>query len=110
MRAAPLFLLAALFEVGGGYLVWLCLREHRSPAIGLLGFLALALYGVVPVLQAPEHPFGRVYSAYGAVFIVCSLLWGWGVDGHRPDPRDWIGVAVCLAGATIMWPRALPSP
>jgi len=107
MRAASLFLLAGLLEIGGGYLVWLWLRQHRSPGLGVAGFVALALYGLVPVLQAPANPFGRVYAAYGAVFIVLSVAWGAVVDRQRPDARDWIGAAVCVAGALVMmWPRA----
>jgi small multidrug resistance family-3 protein len=106
MRAALLFLLAGLLEIGGGYLVWLWLREHRHPAVGAAGFVALAFYGVVPVLQDRAHSFGRVYAAYGAAFIVLSMVWGWRVDGQRPDARDWMGAAVCLAGAIVMlWPR-----
>ena len=107
MRAALLFLLAGLLEIGGGYLVWLWLRERRPLYLGLAGFLALGLYGVVPVLQARENTFGRVYAAYGAVFIVLSVLWGWWIDNHRPDARDWIGAVICIAGAVVMlWPRA----
>ncbi len=94
MRSAALFLVAGLLEIGGGYLVWLWLREHRPLVYGAAGFLALALYGVVPVLQPAEHPFGRVYAAYGAVFIVLSALWGWWIEGKRPDARDWIGAAI----------------
>jgi small multidrug resistance family-3 protein len=106
MRASSLFLLAGLLEIGGGYLVWLWLRQHRHPALGAVGFVALALYGVVPVMQERLQPFGRVYAAYGAVFIVLSMLWGFAIDGHRPDARDTIGAAICLAGAIlIMWPR-----
>jgi len=107
MRSASLFLLAGLLEIGGGYLVWLWLREHRHPALGAAGLVALALYGMVPVLQDRVHPFGRVYAAYGAVFIVLSLLWGVLVDRHRPDARDCAGVALCVVGAIVMmWPRA----
>jgi small multidrug resistance family-3 protein len=106
MRAALLFLVAGLLEIGGGYLVWLWLREHRHAALGVAGFVLLALYGVVPVLQERAHTFGRVYAAYGAVFIALSLLWGAVVDGHRPDARDGIGAVICVVGAVVMmWPR-----
>lgn len=109
MRAALLFVCAALLEIGGGYLVWQWLKQGRSLVLGAAGFVALALYGVVPVLQAREHSFGRVYAAYGAVFIVGAALWGWLVDQQRPDARDLVGIAVCLAGAAVMmWPRATP--
>ncbi len=102
MRSALLFLLAGLLEIGGGYLVWLWLRGGRSPWLGLVGFIALVMYGIVPVYQPTQHSFGRVYAAYGAVFIILSLLWGWGVDGHRPDIRDNLGAILALSGAFLM--------
>lgn len=108
MKSILLFLAAGLLEIGGGYLVWLWLREHRSVPIGVFGLVLLALYGVVPIFQPAEHTFGRVYAAYGAVFIVLSFLWGWRIDHQAPDLRDCIGVFVCLVGAAIMmWPRAI---
>ena len=107
MKSVFLFLVAGLLEVGGGYLVWLWLRNDRSLWLGLAGFICLALYGVVPILQPISNPFGRVYAAYGAVFIILSVLWGWFIDRHAPDIRDWLGMAVCLIGAIIMmWPRS----
>ena len=109
MRSIALFILAGLFEIGGGYLVWLWLPQQRSWLVGLCGMSVLALYGIVPTFQPAQHPFGRVYAAYGAVFIALSALWGWWVDGQRPDLRDAAGTAVCLAGAAIlMWPRTGP--
>jgi small multidrug resistance family-3 protein len=107
VRTIGLFFLAGLCEIGGGYLVWLWLREHRPPWVGIAGMVVLALYGIVPTFQPIEHPFGRVYAAYGAVFIVLAAVWGWAVDGRRLDVQDMVGIAVCLAGAMIvMWPRA----
>lgn len=105
MRALLLFVTAALLEIGGGYLVWMWLRQNRSLGLGLAGFAALALYGVIPCYQ--DQSFGRVYAAYGAIFIVLSVLWGWQVDQQRPDARDCLGAAICVAGAlVILWPRA----
>lgn len=94
------FLLAGLAEIGGGYLVWLWLREERSAWLGLAGALILALYGVIPTLQPAS--FGRVYAAYGGVFIVLSLAWGWGIDGSTPDRWDVVGAALALLGAGVM--------
>ena len=99
------FLLAGLCEIGGGYLVWLWLRESKSVWLGMLGGLILFLYGVIPTLQTAS--FGRVYAAYGGVFVVLSLLWGWQVDKTVPDRYDMIGAAVALSGVLIImyWPR-----
>lgn len=104
-KSLGLFTLAGLFEIGGGYLVWLWLREGRSIWLAAAGAVVLVFYGVVPTLQ-PAH-FGRVYAAYGGVFVVLSILWGWKVDGIVPDRFDLIGEAVCLAGVAIImyWPR-----
>jgi small multidrug resistance family-3 protein len=104
-RSVALFVVAGLMEIGGGYLVWLWLRERRGFVIGVFGGLLLFLYGVVPTLQ-PVH-FGRVYAAYGGVFVVLSLLWGWWIDGHRPDTADAAGALLCIVGVAVImyWPR-----
>ena len=104
-RSLVLFLIAGLCEIGGGYLVWIWLRDQRGILLGALGGLLLVLYGVLPTLQ-PAH-FGRVYAAYGGVFIVLSLLWGWWVDGHRPDVPDLVGAMICIVGVGVImyWPR-----
>jgi small multidrug resistance family-3 protein len=86
--------------------VWRWLREGRSIYLGLAGAILLLLYGVIPTLQ--PSTFGRTYAAYGGVFIVLSLLWGWWADGDRPDSPDAIGAAICLVGVGVImyWPRA----
>lgn len=100
-KAILLFILAGLAEIGGGYLIWLWLREARPAWYGIIGGVILILYGIIPTLQ--EFPnFGRVYAAYGGVFIILAVLWGWGIDKKTPDIYDWIGTAVCLAGVSIM--------
>lgn len=105
-RSVALFLLAGLCEIGGGYLVWLWLRERRSVWLGAIGGLMLLLYGALPTMQPAN--FGRVYATYGGVFVVLSLAWGWWIDGHRPDTPDLCGAALCLAGVAVImyWPRA----
>ena len=102
-----LFVLAGLVEIGGGWLVWQWLREHRSLLFGVFGGVILMLYGVIPTMQ-PEEAFGRVYAAYGGIFVVLSVFWGWRVDGWTPDRWDIAGALMCLAGVgVIMWaPRA----
>lgn len=96
-----LFFLAALFEIGGGYLVWLWLREKKGALFGLLGALTLAVYGIIPTFQPAN--FGRVYAAYGGIFIVSSLLWGVVVDKKEPDRYEIIGALIALAGVLIMF-------
>lgn len=99
------FITAGLCEIAGGYFVWLWIREGRSIWYAALGAVLLVLYGIVPTLQAAN--FGRVYAAYGGVFIVLSLLWGWGIDKTPPDRFDLIGGTVALVGVFIImyWPR-----
>lgn len=99
--AILLFIIAGLAEIGGGYLVWLWLREGKPYWYGLLGSGILVLYGVIPTLQ--NFPtFGRVYAAYGGVFIILAVLWGWGIDKQTPDLYDWLGAAICIVGVSIM--------
>jgi len=101
-----LFVLAGLCEIGGGYLIWLAIREGRHWGYGAMGAIVLILYDIIPTMQ-PAH-FGRVYAAYGGMFIVLSLLWGWGIDGVRLDRYDTIGAILCLGGMIIIMyaPRA----
>jgi len=96
-----LFVVAGLCEIGGGYLVWGWLREGRPLPWVVLGALVLALYGFVAALQ-PIPEFGRVYAAYGGVFIAMALAWGVLVDGFRPDRYDLLGAAICVAGVLVM--------
>jgi len=108
-RSILLFIAAGVAEIGGGYLVWRWLREGAGWPAGLFGAVVLVLYGVIPTLQPPSVDFGRVYAAYGGVFVIMSLLWGWGVDGHRPDRYDWLGAAIVVAGVAIIFftPRSV---
>lgn len=99
------FLLAGICEIGGGYLVWLWLREGKPVWYAVAGSVVLIIYGVIPTFQ-PAH-FGRVYAAYGGIFIVLSILWGWTVDRIVPDRFDVLGGLVSLLGVFIImyWPR-----
>lgn len=96
-----LFFAAALFEIGGGYLVWLWLRERKGLFMGLLGGVILFMYGVIPTLQ-PAH-FGRVYAAYGGIFIVSSIIWGTTIDKKTPDRYEIIGALVVLVGVYFIF-------
>ena len=101
-----LFVLAAVCEIAGGYLVWLWIREGKSIWVAFAGALVLVLYGLVPTLQPAN--FGRVYAAYGGMFVVISLWWGWRVDKISPDRFDLLGGAIVLLGAAVImyWPRS----
>lgn len=101
LKSAILFIMAGLAEIGGGYLIWLWLREKKSILVGFIGAIILVLYGVIPTFQSYPQ-FGRVYAAYGGIFIVLSLFWGWVVDKKRPDHYDWLGGFVALIGAAII--------
>jgi small multidrug resistance family-3 protein len=96
-----LFMLAGLCEIGGGYLVWGWVRDHRPVAWALLGAVILVAYGFVAALQ-PIPEFGRVYAAYGGVFIALALAWGILIDGFRPDRWDLLGAAICVLGVVVM--------
>ncbi len=100
-RSLGLFLLAGVAEIGGGYLVWRWLRENGSPWLGAAGAATLVAYGVIPTLQRGAD-FGRVYAAYGGIFVILSLLWGWGVDGRAPDRYDWIGAVIVSIGVAVI--------
>jgi small multidrug resistance family-3 protein len=100
IKAIGIFVIAGLCEIGGGYMVWLWLREQKHWWYGVLGGLILVLYGIVATLQPAN--FGRVYAAYGGVFIVLAILWGWKVDGFVPDKFDIIGGIISLIGMGII--------
>jgi small multidrug resistance family-3 protein len=94
------FVAAGLCEIGGGYLVWLWLRNGKSAWLAVLGTAVLFLYGVIPTFQPAG--FGRVYAAYGGIFVVLSLLWGWRIDGAVPDRFDLIGGVIALVGVAVI--------
>lgn len=96
-----LFVFAALLEIGGGYLVWKWLRERKTILVAIIGGLLLFLYGLIPTLQ-PSN-FGRVYAAYGGIFVVMAIVWGLMIDKKRPDRYEIIGGIIVLIGASIIF-------
>ena len=100
-RTMFLFVVAAIAEIGGAWLVWQGVREHRGLVWVGAGVVALAAYGFVATLQDDAH-FGRILAAYGGIFVAGSLAWGVVADGFRPDRYDFIGAAVCLVGVGVM--------
>lgn len=101
VRSALLFVLAAVLEIGGAWLVWQGVREHRGWLWMGAGVIALGAYGFVAAFQPDAH-FGRVLAAYGGVFIAGSLLWGMALDGFRPDRWDVGGALIALVGVALI--------
>ncbi|MEU4780171.1 YnfA family protein [Micromonospora sp. NPDC023633] len=100
-RSILLFLLAALAEIGGAWLVWQGWRENRGLLWVAAGIVALGCYGFVATFQ-PDPNFGRILAAYGGVFVAGSLAWGMVVDKFRPDRYDLVGAAICLVGVAVI--------
>ncbi|WP_433800619.1 YnfA family protein [Actinomycetospora sp. CA-084318] len=101
LRSVALFVVAAVLEIGGAWLVWQAVREGRAWWWAGFGVLALGAYGFVAAFQ-PDAQFGRILAAYGGVFVAGSLVWGMVLDGYRPDRFDLLGAAVCLVGVGII--------
>ncbi len=101
VRSLLLLVLAAIAEIGGAWLIWQGVRDHR----GLLwvggGIIALGLYGFVATLQ-PDAQFGRILAAYGGIFVAGSLAWGIVMDGFKPDRWDYTGATICLLGVGVI--------
>ena len=104
VRGLVFFLFAGVCEIGGGYLIWIWLRNGKSSWYALPGAAILILYGMVATLQ--PSTFGRAYAAYGGVLVVIPVLWGWQVEKVRPDRFDLIGGVLSLTGMAIImyWP------
>jgi small multidrug resistance family-3 protein len=101
MRSLLLFAVAALAEIGGAWLIWQGVREHRGALWIGAGVVALGLYGFVATLQ-PDANFGRILAAYGGVFVAGSLAWGMVVDKFQPDRWDITGALICLLGVAVI--------
>ena len=100
LHSLGLFILAGLCEIGGGYLFWLWLREGKTVWLAVLGVILLAIYGVIPTLQTVS--FGRAYAAYGGIFVVLSIFWGWWVDRIVPDRFDLLGGGIAFLGVLVI--------
>lgn len=108
-RSIPLFVVAAFFEIGGAWLIWQGVREHKGWVWIGAGIAALGLYGFVATLQ-PDANFGRILAAYGGVFVAGSLIWGMAVDGFKPDRWDVTGALICIVGVAIVMYGPRPAP
>ncbi len=101
LRSLALFAVAAIAEIGGAWLVWQGIREHRGIAWVGAGVVVLGVYGLVAT-QQPDAHFGRILAAYGGIFVAGSLAWGMVADGFRPDRYDLIGAGICLLGMAVI--------
>jgi small multidrug resistance family-3 protein len=101
LRSVALFVLAALAEIGGAWLIWQGWREHRGLLWIAGGIVALGAYGFVATFQPDPH-FGRILAAYGGIFVAGSLTWGILVDRFHPDRWDIIGATICLLGVAVI--------
>jgi len=100
IKTLALYLATAVAEIVGCYLPWLWLRQDRSAWLLVPAAASLALFAWLLTL----HPAaaGRVYAAYGGVYVAVALAWLWLVDGIRPGLWDVVGAAVTLAGMAII--------
>jgi len=101
LQNISIFLAAAVFEIAGCFAVWGWWRLGRSALWLLPAGLSLAAFAWLLTLVDVAHA-GRAYAIYGGIYIVASLLWLWGIEGHRPDRWDVIGAVICLAGAAVI--------
>ena len=101
LRSVFIFILAGICEIGGGYLIWLSIREDKPLWYGILGGAIMIAYGIVATFQ--ESNFAKVYATYGGFFIVLSLLWAFVFDKYIPTKYDIIGALVALIGVCIIY-------
>lgn len=101
IKALLLFTLTAAAEIFGCYAVYLWLRLHKPVWWLLPGAISLALFAWLLTLH-PQSGAGRIYAAYGGVYVAASLVWLWVIEGIRPDRYDLLGTTVCLIGTAII--------
>ncbi len=100
LKSFGLFALTALAEILGCYLPWLWLKQGHS--VWLLLPAAASLAAFVWLLTLHPQAAGRVYAAYGGVYVSMALLWLWAVDSVRPSMTDWLGVSLALLGMAVI--------
>jgi len=100
LKTFGLFVVTGIAEIVGCYLPYLWLKQGYTAWLLVPAAFSLALF--VWLLTLHPHAAGRVYAAYGGVYVSVALMWLWAVDSVRPSITDWVGVAVCLAGMAII--------
>ncbi|HEY3985647.1 YnfA family protein [Cedecea sp.] len=107
IKTTLLFFATALAEIIGCFLPWLWLKRNGSPLLLLPAALSLAIF--VWLLTLHPAASGRVYAAYGGVYVVTALLWLRIVDGVKLSVYDWTGAVIAFCGMLIIvagWGRA----
>lgn len=99
-KTAALFTVTAFAEILGCYLPYLWLKQGRSAWLLVPAGFSLAAFAWLLTLH--PQPAGRVYAAYGGVYISVAVLWLWAVNSLRPTATDWVGVGLCLAGMIVI--------
>lgn len=100
LKTSLLFFLTALAEIVGCFLPWLWLKKSGSILLLIPAACSLALF--VWLLTLHPAASGRVYAAYGGVYVMTALLWLRVIDGVRLTPYDWLGAAVASSGMLII--------
>lgn len=100
IKLLGLFIGTAIAEIVGCYLPYLYLKQGGSVWLLVPALLSLSLF--VWLLSLHPTAAGRVYAAYGGIYIGVAIIWLWLVDSIKPSLTDWIGVFVCLLGTLII--------
>lgn len=100
LKTLSLFTITAIAEIVGCYLPYLYFKEGKPLWLLLPAAASLCLF--VWLLTLHPQAAGRVYAAYGGVYISAALLWLWLIDAIRPTSTDWVGVGLCLAGVIVI--------
>jgi len=100
IKTLGLFIVTALAEIIGCYLPYLWLKQGKSAFLLLPAALSLAAF--VWLLSRHPDAAGRVYAAYGGVYVSVALIWLWVIDAVRPTATDWIGVSLSLIGMGVI--------
>ncbi len=100
LKTSGLFIVTALAEILGCYLPYLWLKQGHSAWLLLPAALSLAAFAWLLTLH--PHAAGRVYAAYGGVYISVAMVWLWAVDSVRPTISDWLGAGLCFVGMIVI--------
>jgi small multidrug resistance family-3 protein len=102
MQSVIFYAIAAMAEIAGCYAFWAWLRVAKSPLWLLPGCASLVLFAYL-LTRVNSADAGRVYAAYGGIYITFAVLWLWAAEGVRPDRWDLGGTALCLIGAAVIF-------